>query len=676
LWLKKLRAFYMPKPKVKITLVTRASALALQQSQEIISLLPPSVVPVIKPIVSWGDKHKHHSLMNNSVADIFTRELDQALLRGQGDLAVHSAKDLPYPLAEGLEVIALLPAAEQTDCLASRGGLKLKQLPRGAKVGTSSPLRQEQMNRLRPDLKAVDIRGTIEERLAKINSGEVDAVIVATCALKRLRREAAISEILPIKTHALQGHLAVVARDDREDLKALFAAYDLRRKFGTVVLAGFGPGDPELLTQKAARHLAQADLIVYDDLLPASALEQYSGEKIYVGKRRGQQAYSQQAIQELLHVRAKGGQKVVRLKGGDPFVFGRGGEELDFLKERLICVEVVPGISSALGAAAYTEIPLTQRGVASSVAFCTGHAPGKIAVPQTDTLVYYMAADHLPAVARALLAAGRDPLTPVACVLRATWPDQQVHFTTLKKLQKKSAKLVSPLLIIVGQVAARGRKRNWFAKQKKILFTGLHPEHFRHLGTLVPHPLMEVKALREYRRADEQIKQVARFHWLVFTSQHAVKYFFTRLRELRLDSRALQGVRLASVGSQTTRALGEQGLVPDLQATEETAQGLVAAFASYSIRGWRVLLPQSNLASRTLVQGLNALGHRVTTLVVYHTAARPKQDSVDWRGIQEVFFTSPSGVRNFKHQFGKIPAKVQAMAIGPVTGKALRHAKI
>jgi uroporphyrinogen III methyltransferase/synthase len=664
----------MPKRKIKI--LTRSSTLARLQTTEAVRLLPKGMDAYVVPLKSWGDKHKQISLIDNPAADIFTRELDQALLQGRGDLAVHSAKDLPYPLAEGLEVIALLPAADQTDCLASRGRLTLKQLPVGAKVGTSSKLRQAQVRTLRPDIIPVDIRGTIEERLAKIAYGDVDAVIAATCALQRLGCEAEIAEILPFKTHPLQGHLAVVAGDDREDLKLLFAGHDVRRTFGSVYLVGFGPGDPELLTLKAARLLNQADVIVYDDLLNQRALDKYAGEKIYVGKRKKKHAQTQTEIQELLYARAKRGQNVVRLKGGDPFIFGRGGEELDYLKERLIPVEVVPGISSALGAAAYAEIPLTRRGVASSVAFCTGHPKEKIAVPQADTLVYYMAADTLPSVARAILAHGWDPQTPVACVTRATWPGQRVHFAALDVLKTKTPRLASPLLVIVGQVAAQGRKRNWFAARKKILFTGTHPEHFQHLGELVHHPLIEIKPLDDYRAVDAQLKHVNRFHWVVFTSQHAVQYFFARLRAVNLDSRALHGVKIASVGEQTTRALQAQGLAPDMQPQVETAKGLVEAFAQREVKGWRVLVPHSNLASKAMVRGLTAMGHRVTPLVVYRTTPPKNKYPVDWEGIQEVFFASPSGVRNFKQQVGQAPANVRCASIGPETERVLRHAKI
>jgi hypothetical protein len=197
---------------------------------------------VIKAMDSWGDHHKELSLLDNTLPDIFTRELDEALLRGDGDAAVHSAKDLPYPLAQGLEVGALLAPANPSDCLVSRGHQTLRDLPANSRIGASSRLRQAQIRQLRPDVAVVDLRGTIGERMNKIQDGEVDAVVVATCALQRLNLESEIAEILPFKTHALQGLLAVVVPSNRLELKALFSAYDVRRHYGRVSLIQCRPG--------------------------------------------------------------------------------------------------------------------------------------------------------------------------------------------------------------------------------------------------------------------------------------------------------------------------------------------------------------------------------------------------------------------------------------------------
>ena len=200
---------------------SRQSPLALLQVQEVFGLFPEINYELIK-LESFGDKNKQISLLDNPPADIFTRELDEAILNGTADLAIHSAKDLPYPLPQGVEVIALFEAFDQSDSLVSRNNLTLETLAAGARIGTSSPTRKKELLSLRPDVEVVSIRGTIEERIAQVDSGFIDALIVATCALKRLGLEKRIAEILPFETHPLQGNLAITAKAGRDDLKALF----------------------------------------------------------------------------------------------------------------------------------------------------------------------------------------------------------------------------------------------------------------------------------------------------------------------------------------------------------------------------------------------------------------------------------------------------------------------
>ena len=251
-------------PLQGIGVVSRQSPLALLQVQEVFSLFPEIRYKLIK-LDSWGDKNKQISLLDNPPADIFTRELDEAILNGTADIAIHSAKDLPYPLPAGVELIALFDAFDQSDSLVSRKNLTLCNLPTGARIGTSSPTRKKELLALRPDVEVVSIRGTIEERIAQVDSGYIDALIVATCALKRLGLEQRIAEALPFETHPLQGNLAITAKVGRDDLKALFAEKDIRRNYGKVTLVGFGPGNPDLLTLGGDKALEKADIIFHDD---------------------------------------------------------------------------------------------------------------------------------------------------------------------------------------------------------------------------------------------------------------------------------------------------------------------------------------------------------------------------------------------------------------------------
>ncbi|KAM1018044.1 hypothetical protein ACFX13_040330 [Malus domestica] len=236
---------------------------------------------------------------------------------------------------------------------------------------------------------------------------------------------------------------------------------------GNVFLVGTGPGDPELLTMKAYRVIQTADLLLYDRLVSNDVLDLVgSGARLlYVGKTAGYHSRTQEEIHELLLSFAEAGANVVRLKGGDPLVFGRGGEEMDFLRQQGIEVNVIPGITAASGIAANLGIPLTHRGVANSVRFLTGHSrkggtdPLFVAENAADpdsTLVVYMGLSTLPSLAQKLVHHGLSPNTPAVAVERGTTPQQRMVFAELKDVADEivSAELVSPTLIIIGKVVA------------------------------------------------------------------------------------------------------------------------------------------------------------------------------------------------------------------------------
>jgi uroporphyrin-III C-methyltransferase len=245
---------------------------------------------------------------------------------------------------------------------------------------------------------------------------------------------------------------------------------------GKVYLVGGGPGDPELLTLKAARLLAAADVVVYDNLVSAAVLAHASeeAERIYVGKKAGNHSLPQLDINKLLVTLALQGKQVVRLKGGDPYIFGRGGEEAETLHQAGIAFEVVPGVTSAAGAAAYAGIPLTHREHAQSCFFVTGHLKDEdckldwptLARPG-QTLVIYMGLTSLPEISRELIAHGMSPTTPAACVRRATLPDQLTLTGTIATLPQIviDSNLKPPALLIIGSVVLLHEKLDWFGAQ-------------------------------------------------------------------------------------------------------------------------------------------------------------------------------------------------------------------
>ena len=269
------------------------------------------------------------------------------------------------------------------------------------------------------------------------------------------------------------GPVAARVLDGREDeacdeMLQLINAAEQPAPAGSVSLVGVGPGDPDLLTLKALRAMQDADTVLYDALIGPEILDyvRRDAERICVGKRKGAHCKSQKEILELLRERAAAGRRVVRLKSGDPFLFGRGGEELVYLRQHGIAAEIVPGITAALGAAAAAEIPLTHRGLAQSCSILTGH--GKDGEPNLDpallagqgTLAIYMGLSVAKRLAERIVAAGRPAGTPVAVVERATWKDQRTLYGTLETLGDlvRREAVAGPALLIVGDVVSLGRE--------------------------------------------------------------------------------------------------------------------------------------------------------------------------------------------------------------------------
>ena len=634
---------------MSIRVIARQSRLSQLQVQEAMARFP-DVDYTLETLSSYGDQHQQISLLDGEApADMFTRELDEALISGRADIAIHSAKDLPYPLDERLEVIALFPPFDQSDSLVSCDHLTLAQLPAGSTVGTSSPMRRRELLALRPDLQIVGIRGCIEERVRQVRDGEIDAAIVATCALKRLGMESDISEVLPFETHPLQGYLAITALKGRTDLKVLFERDDVLHCQGHVTLVGFGPGDPELLTVKAVKALQQADIIFYDDLIGQSYLDTLRAEKVYVGKRSGQHHAEQSAINRLLLQAVREGKQVVRLKGGDPMVFGHAGEEIEYLQSNLVNVSVVPGITTASALAATTKVSLTHRGISSSVALVNGHAAAPI-VPDTDTIVYYMGGSRLGSIRKSLLAVGWPAATPVLLVHNVSLPDEQTYETTVGQLG--DVDYPTPVIALVGDVA---RLRHQTASTvQRTLYTGLVCPNPDYIHT----PLIEIEPVGFTFPPAES------FDYLLFTSRYAVKAvahssFFTLHSSLKI----------VSIGPSTTQALKEAGAVEVEQTEQDDSYGVIDFF-SRQPRG-RVLIPRSNLALDIIPDGLRQLGFTVQTLTVYNNVYPHHVRRVNLDNIQRVVFTSPSTIDNFIKTYGSLPSYIEYVTRGSITAAHL-----
>ncbi len=245
--------------------------------------------------------------------------------------------------------------------------------------------------------------------------------------------------------------LIQIRNDLRNFILERKALYELKPEYkGCVFLVGFGPGNPNLITKRGDQLLSVADVIFYDDLLDAGSLEIYPGKKVYVGKRRNNHSKEQDEINDILYRSAKKGNMVVRLKGGDPLIFGRGSEERFYLEERGIHVEIVPGISSAIAAAAYGNIPLTHRGISSSVAFGTAHAKNSYKVLESGTSVYYMGAKNIRQIAQKYLKKGYPEDYPVGIIHQVSMPGQKILITNIKEIADGIHEIESPAISIFG----------------------------------------------------------------------------------------------------------------------------------------------------------------------------------------------------------------------------------
>ncbi len=439
-----------------------------------------------------------------------------------------------------------------------------------------------------------------------------------------------------------------------------------------VYLIGAGPGDPELITMKGLRLLRKADVVVYDNLIPKELLKKVPCRAVLIdaGKRPGNHALSQDKINATLLRYARSGKVVVRLKGGDPYVFGRGGEEALFLRERGITVEVVPGVTSAIAVPALAGIPLTQRHLAMTAAFASGHVTednDPIPTPDADTVVYLMCVTDLDKTVARLLRK-RKKQTPCAVIENGTMPQQRVITGVLSDIVKKAreVKIVSPAIFVVGDVVNL-RER---IISKKILVTGTKADRFSSRGQVTYCPLVKILPARNLRPVDQAVSRIKEFDWILFTSQHAVCHFLERVKRTT-DLKALKNKNILAIGPATSRALKERGFKKVRHPKEYYSRCVLQFLEKHDLRGKKVLIPRSSLAGALIPDSLRKRGADVTCITVYQNIKlKPTVRSLE--GFDEIIFTCPSTVRNFFHYFGKIPARAAVYAIGPVTREQLR----
>lgn len=474
-----------------------------------------------------------------------------------------------------------------------------------------------------------------------------------------------------------------------------------------VFLVGAGPGDPGLIAVRAVECLKRAHVVIYDYLADPQLLAYVPRgvEMIYVGKKAGRHTLRQEGINSLLVEKGASGRIVVRLKGGDPFVFGRGGEEGKALHRAGIPFEVVPGITAGISVPCYAGIPVTHRGVSSSMAFITGHEDSAKAessihwehlAQAVDTLIFYMGVGNLPSIVERLIRNGRDPQTPVAVIRWGTKPRQQTVTGTLRTIADvvKREGIGPPAITVVGEVVGLREGLRWFEQRplfgKSIVNTRSRSQasalttRLAALGAeVVELPTIEIVPAGEDSDLGDLVKSTMDYDWILFTSPNGVHAFFDLLLKAQGDVRALGRACIGSIGPGTTAAIEAYHVKPTVTAGKAVAEGLMEALRPMGPWESRhVLLPRAEKARDVLPDALRRWGAQVEVVTAYRTVAPTTTDPdllerVKTGTYDLITFSSSSTVHNFVALLGEgglaaLAAPLKAASIGPVTSATLR----
>ena len=471
---------------------------------------------------------------------------------------------------------------------------------------------------------------------------------------------------------------------------------------GKVYLVGAGPGDYKLLTLKALECIKEAEVIVYDRLANPEYLElaKPDAELIYVGKASSNHTMTQDEINEVLAIKAKEGKVVTRLKGGDPYVFGRGGEEGEYLFERNIAFEVVPGITSAIGGLCYAGIPITHRDYTPSFHVVTGHLKDETddrinwqaLAAMNGTIVFLMGLSNLHKICHKLMENGMDQEVPVAVINWATRPEQKVAVGTLVTIEEevKQAGLTSPSLIVVGEVVKLREKLNFFENRplfgQNIMVTRARTQSsdlkakLIELGANVFEiPTIEI-APRVDTELDETLENLSDYSYVLFGSQNAVSLFFERLYTRGKDARSLGMAKVVAVGSATAKCLETYGIRPDFMPERFTQESMAELLEAKLTKEDRVLIPQGSLARDVLYTRISEIC-QVKQLLLYDTVLNEGskvtlKELLDKERIDAITFTSSSTAKNLMALLDEADQekvkKIKCFSIGEITSQTMR----
>ncbi|MBR2843462.1 MAG: uroporphyrinogen-III C-methyltransferase [Lachnospiraceae bacterium] len=472
---------------------------------------------------------------------------------------------------------------------------------------------------------------------------------------------------------------------------------------GKVWLVGAGPGDAGLFTLKGKEVLENADVVVYDALVGAGILSMIpeKAELIFAGKRSGNHYLKQEDTNRVLLEEAQKGKNVVRLKGGDPFLFGRGGEELELLAENDIPFEIVPGITSAFAVPAYNGIPVTHRDFCSSVHVITGHKRGnntydidfKALVDTKGTLVFLMGIAALPDLTKGLLDAGMDPDMPTAILERGTTADQHRITGTLGTIVDICSRttVLTPAIIVVGKVVKLNEDFAWFEKRPlagvkvcvtrpKELISTMSSLLRKEGAEVLEMPAIAVKPVEDKAPVEAAIEDLSagKYQWIVFTSPSGVRNFMDELFA-KADIRALASVRIASIGKGSEKALNGYGLKSDFIPSVYDGETLGKELAEKLEEGDKVLIPRAAIGNPQLVEELQKKANVTVDDIATYDTVYETSHVLDEHAAMEsnpfdlAVFTSASTVKGFTESLkGMDFTKVNAVCIGKQTEAAAK----
>ena len=467
----------------------------------------------------------------------------------------------------------------------------------------------------------------------------------------------------------------------------------MSENMGKVWLVGAGPGDAGLFTRKGYDVLQQADVVVYDALVGDGVLSSVprSARTIDVGKRAANHTMRQEQISQVLLDEALAGNKVVRLKGGDPFMFGRGGEELELLAAHGVSYEVVPGITSPIAVPAYNGIPVTHRDFTSSLHIITGHKREGVPydidfealVRTKGTLVFLMGARSCPDIMAGLLDAGMSADMPAAMLQEGTTAGQRRVVATVGTLAEEAAKakIAAPAIIVVGGVCALADQFAWYEKLPlagcKVVVTrpaelvSTMADRLRALGAeVIEMPSIATVPIEGNEALQQALENLALYDWVVFTSPSGVRIFFDEMAKVGIDRRLFMA-DIAALGQGTAAELRKYGYLADLVPDKATGEALGAALAAEAEPGSKVFIPRARIGNRELVDALAAF--EVDDVPTYDTVPLAGSlvnvaEQFEQGRIFCVAFTSSSGVRAFAEANPGLDfAKVRAACIGEKT---------